>query len=254
MGIDFKNQMSERGWFVFPDFIGHNLIQRTLDDLEDAYAFCRKIQIRNGIANAEGTCHHLIGLGTSFMECLSEFEKIDSYLTEYFGGKYILNSLGGNILEKGKSYANDIHRDIRSFSGDQRLMLNALIMLDDFTNARGATWLMNGGHKHSEKPLEEDFKRDAFQITGSAGTLVVWNSNLWHRAGVNTTDHVRRSITPEFTKPFMKQGYDYCRALPNIESQSEYLKQVLGYNSRTPHTLHDWYRPRESRFYKGCQG
>lgn len=248
------DELMENGWCVIPQFIDHNLIERMIDDLESAYQFCRKIQIRNEVSKSEGTCHHLIGLGASFLDCLSRYEEINDKIESYFGGKYILNSFGGNILSKGMSYANNIHRDIRSFSGEIPLMMNTLIMLDDFTESNGATWLMNGGHTLKEKPTEEEFMKSAFQITGNAGDLVMFNSNLWHRAGENRTAYPRRSVTPLFSRPFYKQGYDYYRALPNIETESDYLKQVLGYYSRVPVTLSDWYSPPHLRMYRDGQG
>ena len=253
---DFKEQMIFRGWYSFPDFIGYNLVQRMLEDLGKAYEYCRKVQLRNDVANSEGTCHHLLGLGSSFIDCLAEYERLDEYFTEYFQGKYILNSFGGNILSKGMSYANDIHRDIRSFSSFIPLMMNTLIMLDDFTSENGATWLMDRGHELQNKPSDKEFDDHRFQITGKAGTVVVWNSNLWHKAGENTTNKPRRSVTPELTKPFMKQGFDYPRALGQEygNTYSPYLRQVLGYNSRTPATLQEWYQPESKRMYRSDQG
>jgi len=37
-------------------------------------------------------------------------------------------------------------------------------------------------------------------------------------------------------------------------SFSELSRQVLGYNSRVPVRLEEWYRPRESRLYQADQG
>ena len=253
MGIDdFNRQMTDRGWCIFPEFINHGLVQRMIGDLEDAYVHCRQIQVENGLDKTEGTCHHILGLGGSFMDCLAEYEKLDEYFTEYFGGKYILNSFGGNLLSKGMSYANDIHRDIRSFSASLPLMLNTLVMLDDFTKENGATWLMDGGHWYKGKPSDPEFNKYAFQITGKAGSVAVWNSNLWHRAGENKTDKPRRSVTPELSRPFFKQGYDYTQFAEYDDS--EWLKQILGCYSRTPATLSDWYKKPEERFYRGNQG
>ncbi len=249
---EFKKSMKSKGWCSFDNFIDESLLGKMLVDLHSIYDYCRAIQLENGVENSEGTCHHIVGRRKSFMECLSRYETIDSYLTEYFGGKYILNSYGGNLLKKDMSYANNIHRDIRSFSGDLPLMLNTLIMLDDFTEENGATWLMHRGHEWDRKPTDEEFDDYKFQITGKAGTLVVWNSNMWHRAGKNNTDKLRRSLTPEFTRPFMKQGYDYPRAIKKPESP--YLQQVLGFNSRIPATLEEWYKPKTERFYKDGQG
>lgn len=253
---EFQKQISERGYYIFPEFISHGLVLRMIADLEDAYTICRQIQVENGLDKTEGTCHHILGLGSSFMDCLVEYEKLDKYFTEYFCGKYILNSFGGNLLSKGMSYANDIHRDIRSFSASLPLMLNTLVMLDDFTEENGATWLMDGGHLYKGKPSEEEFNKYAFQITGKAGSVAVWNSNLWHRAGVNATDKPRRSLTPELTRPFMKQGFDYCSSIgeENIAVMPDYLRQVLGFYSRTSSTLQAWYQPENMRMYRSGQG
>lgn len=250
--MEFINQMNDKGWWIFPDFIDMSLIEKMREDLEISYSYCREIQTANGVNNSEGTCHHLIGQSDSFMDCLAEYGRIDSYLEEYFGGKYILNSFGGNILRKGMSYANNIHRDIRSFSGTIPLMLNTLVMLDDFTEENGATWLCEGGHRWKDKPSENEFNKHALQIIGKSGTLVIWNSNLWHRAGENKTDSPRRSVTPELTKPFIKHGFDYPQFCN--DNTPSYLKQVLGYNARTPRSLNEWYQPREKRFYQDGQG
>lgn len=268
MGVErFDNQMTDHGWYVFENFLSDKLVQRMIVDLESCYVRCRELQVRNGLDKTEGTCHHLIGQEQSFMDCLSEYEGLDEYFGSYFGGKYILNSFGGNILKRGGSYASEIHRDQRSFSGPEKdqngiinggvsLMLNTLVMLDDFTKTNGATWLMEGGHCHKYKPEKDIFKNGAFQITGKAGSIAVWNSNLWHKAGENKTDKPRRSVTPELSRPFFKQGYDYPRALGYHlgDSYGPYLRQVLGFNSRIPKNLEEWYRQPEERLYKGDQG
>lgn len=256
MFVEFQKQITERGWFIFHEVISSELIERMKFDLEKCYVRCRKIQIENGLKNTEYTVHHLIGQESAFMDCLVQYEKLNPYFEWYFEGKYILNSIGGNILSKDTSYANNIHRDIRSFSCSLPLMLNTLLFLDDFTPENGATWLMDGGHLYKGKPSDDEFNKYAFQITGKSGSVAVWNSNLWHRAGVNTTDKPRRSVTPELTKPFIKQGYDYPRVLGYEYGNacSPWLRQVLGYDSRIPANLSEWYRKPEDRFYKGDQG
>ena len=54
----------------------------------------------------------------------------------------------------------------------------------------------------------------------------------------------------------MKQQFDYCRQIgfDNVEKMSEGLQQVLGYKSRIPASLEEWYQPLEKRFYRNDQG
>jgi ectoine hydroxylase-related dioxygenase (phytanoyl-CoA dioxygenase family) len=100
------------------------------------------------------------------------------------------------------------------------------------------------------------FFRDAARAVAPAGSMVMFNSNLWHAAGVNRSDHSRRALTLAFTRPFVKQQLDYPRALgyDRGDSFSPALRQLLGYNARVPTSLDEWYQPLERRLYKRDQG
>lgn len=253
---DFKDCMDRAGFVIFENFIHPLLIQAMRDDLHRAYMFCQRIQNKNGVENSEGTAHHLVGLGDSFTDYLYQFEGLNEYISTYFSGRYILNSFGGNLLKARSSYANEIHRDQRSFSSFLPLMLNSIVTLDDFSVDNGATWLMVEGHKYPNKPTQEEFKAKAIQAIAPAGSVIVFNSNMWHCAGENKTSKPRRSVTPMFSKPFIKPGFDYCRSLGEdaMLGHTEWLKQILGYNSRIPAAHDEWYRKPEDRFYRGDQG
>jgi len=154
------------------------------------------------------------------------------------------------------SYVGRVHRDLRSFSGDLNLMVQLLIMLDDFTEDNGATYLLSGSHRAADKPSDELFFANAERAIGGAGSIVVFNSNLWHAAGANRTGTARRALTIGFTRPFLKQQLDYPRALGYEfgDTISDTLRQVLGYNARVPATLDEWYQPPEKRMYRPGQG
>jgi hypothetical protein len=258
LGLDrFKARMDAAGWVVFPQAISLALVERMRADLATCWQSCRAIQERNGVAtDADLTVHHLVGQADSFLELIEQMSIFSEYFEAYFDGKYILNSLGGAINTRGHtSYAQRIHRDIRSFSGDMPLLLNTLVMLDAFTPENGATYLCTGSHTRGDKPSEPDFFARAEQALGPPGSVLVFNSNLWHAGGENRTDHPRRSVTPMFCRPFMKQQFDYPRALGYDRTElSEAARQVLGYNARVPATLDEWYQPPERRMYRPGQG
>ena len=135
-------------------------------------------------------------------------------------------------------------------------MAQILVMLDDFTPDNGATYLLTGSHRRAERPPDDLFFRDAVRAVAAAGSILVFDSNLWHAAGVNRTDRPRRALTLGFTRPFMKQQLDYPRALgyDRSETLSPALRQLLGYNARVPASLDEWYQPPEKRLYKRDQG
>lgn len=254
---NFNTSMKKFGWVILPDILPGSMVSQLNIDLDKAYCTCRDLQIKNGIAfQMDGTVHHVLGLANSFMTLL-EFLSIDDYLKNFFQSNYILNSFGGFINTKDNSaYVGKVHRDIRTFSEQLPLMLNMLIMLDDFTLVNGATYLLSGSHLRDEKPLDEDFFKHADRAVGTAGSLLLFNSNLWHAAGMNHTENTRRALTLTFTKPFIKQQMDYPRALGYEQSKtlSDKLLQLIGYNARIPENLNEWYQPPEKRLYKPGQG
>ena len=153
-------------------------------------------------------------------------------------------------------YVASVHRDVRTYTGDTRLMMQLLVMLDDFTVENGATWMLSGSHHHEHRLDDDEFFCKAERICGRAGHLLVFDSRCWHAAGVNVTEQRRRALTLTFTRPFVKPqldycrllGYDYCAGLP------EPIRQLLGYYARVPATIDEWYQPAESRFYRSSQG
>jgi len=252
---EINTTLNAKGWIILDELLQTDLVDRLNADLDRAYSICREIQLKNGIdVNTDGTIHHAILFGGSNLELLDKHIP-NTCIESYFGGKFILNTYGGILNMKSKeSYVCKVHRDLRSFSGEIPLMLNMLVMLDDFTLENGATYLLTGSHRVPEKPSDEIFFNNADRAVGKAGSILLFNSNLWHAAGKNKMAVARRALTMAFTRPFMKQQLDYPKALDNVEVLSDNLKQILGFNSRIPASLDEWYQPPEKRMYKPDQG
>jgi hypothetical protein len=249
--------MRQDGWTMLPSVVPSELVGRLIAELEEVYLAQRALQVRNGTGDgADGTVHHLPCAGGAFLELL-EAGYGQPVVSRFFDGPYILNTYGGVLnLPNDPSYVSRVHRDQRTFSGEFRLMVQLLVMLDDFTEQNGATYLMSGSHRLADRPSGEQFFRNAVRATGSAGSIVVFDSNLWHAAGTNTTTSPRRALTLAFTRPYIKQQLDYPRALgyERAESFSPELRQLLGYNARVPASLDEWYQPPARRMYRRDQG
>lgn len=245
------------GWALVPGAVDGVLLERLRDQLQRAYDEQRRIQVANGVGDgADGTVHHLLLAGGAFLDLL-ECAPLGGVLEKFFGGPYIVNTYGGVLnLPDNVSYVGRIHRDLRSFSGTLPLMAQWLVMLDDFTEENGATYLLSGSHRLAEQPGEKEFFDRATRAVGPAGSIVVFNSNLWHAAGINRSKAPRRALTIVFTRPFLKQQLDYPRALgyDQADRLSPALRQLLGYNARVPASLDEWYQPTERRMYRRDQG
>jgi len=253
----FDQSMNDYGWIIYEDAIDESFIDEINNSLEGAYCVRREIQIKNGIgADMNGTLHHLVernGFSLKFLQ-QNYCEKEIKY---FLKGNYILNSLGAVInLKDERPYVQNIHRDIRSFTGEFKIMIQMMVILDDFTEENGATYFLSGSHKRDTKPDEQYFYDYAERATAKKGSLILFDSNLWHAAGKNYTDRQRRTLTMAFTRPFFKQQMDYPRLLGYDfkDNLSEDLIQVIGYNARLPENLNEYYQPVQKRMYQPNQG
>lgn len=254
--LTLKAHLDQQGWVVVESTVDQKLIERLRIELDSAYAVCREIQIKNGVGKeTPGTLHHLPVFQGSFIQLLQQLPS-EEIVHDYFEAPFILNSFGGVLNTKEtSSYVGKIHRDIRFFTGDVPLMLNMLIMLDDFTRENGATHVLSGSHRYPDRPADDVFFDKADRIRGKAGSCLLFNSNLWHAAGVNQTDQPRRALTLTWTRSCMKPQMDYVRLLGEacFATMNDTLRQRLGYYARTPSTLEEWYLPPEHRFYRPAQ-
>ena len=193
---------------------------------------------------------------TDFLQTLLDNGFIKSLQDNFFNSNCILNSLSAlNNLPNQPNFSAVVHRDLRFYSGEFPIMLNCLIMLDDFTIENGGTYLLPKSHLEERKPSDEEFFKNAIQAVGIKGDILIFNANVWHASAPNTTQSDRRAIPFTVSKSFMKQLLDYPRALGynKMDSYSTKLQQFLGYHSRVPASLEEWYQPEDKRFYKKNQ-
>ena len=253
------NELQSNGYVCLPSLITDPLLGQLREDLGRAIGRCRQVQLENGITQrTEQTAHHILTQNSSFVDLLDRFAEwgIVDALRHMLNGVAVLNSFGGlNNLSSTDAYVRNVHRDVRSWSDESMQMAQALVLLDDFTVDNGATLFLPGSHLAPEKPVPQVFETQARKALGSAGSIYLFDSRIWHAAGVNRTDQPRRCLTLTFTRSHFKPQFDYCRALGEdfCRSQTPTMQQLLGWYARTPSTLHEWYQPEEHRFYRKSQ-
>jgi len=249
--------LDQFGWLTYENALESDFVDEINDTLEAAYEKRRLIQEKNGISrNMEGTLHHLIESDNFSLKFLKRLY-FDEEIKRFLGGNYIVNAFGGVMNAKNnRPYVQNIHRDVRSFTGNEKFMVQMMVLLDDFTIENGATYMLSGSHKIDIKPEEKYFYEHADRAIAKKGSIVLFDSNIWHAAGKNNTDGNRRVLTISFTKPQFKQQFDYPRFLGYKfgESLSDELRQIIGYKSRIPATLEEYYQPLNKRMYQPDQG
>lgn len=255
---EYDRQMDEAGWVIFEKAVDDDLVAEMKADVLKWIDLCEAYQVARGLSESgDGTAHQTIG-GNDSLDRFYQAHQFHDYIARYFDDKpYILccSTPTAGYAHK-RNYLHSVHRDIGTYIPGFKARLNMIVMLDDFTVEKGATQILPGSHHQEQRPSDEAFEANCVPITGPAGSVVFFNSYLWHRGGQNTTDDSRVALTSGFTRPFIKPQMDYARMLGEEYGRrlSPLSRQVLGYNSRVPVSLEEWYRPDAERFYQKGQG
>jgi ectoine hydroxylase-related dioxygenase (phytanoyl-CoA dioxygenase family) len=90
---------------------------------------------------------------------------------------------------------------------------NSIWLLDDFTEENGATRVVPGSHRLTVSVRDAVPDRDAphpdqVTLTAPAGTVVVFNSHLWHGGTRNRSGRPRRALHSYFTRRANGQQLD----------------------------------------------
>jgi len=167
---------------------------------------------------------------------------------------FILPSFSGS--DNPRVFQNTYHQDFpRSLNG-YLASVNVMFAVDDFTRENGATWVVPRTHHTSSPPSADTIAASARPVECPAGSMIVFDSTLWHSAGPNTSGRDRLAINQQFTRSWIKQQIDYVRALGDhvVDGLSPRTQQLLGWYTRVVTSLDEYYQPPERRLYRKGQG
>jgi len=111
---------------------------------------------------------------------------------------------------------------------------NSIWLLDDFTEANGATRVVPGSHNWNKTPKQamadpKGSHPDEKLLQAPAGTVVIFNSHTWHGGTLNRTDKPRRAMHSYFTRRHNAQQTDQRANLSpeTVARLSEEAKLIL---------------------------
>ena len=253
-------ELKNKGYTILRNQISPDWLDKLSKAIDKSFIDHRKIQIENNNdIKTDGVALHVMlndSIFIDFLKYLQNIKFIQSLEDNFFESKCILNSFSAlDNLPNQPNFSSIVHRDLRFYSGDFPIMINCLVMVDDFTIENGGTYLLPYSHLTKSKPTDEEFFNNADQATGKRGDILIFNANVWHSSAPNKTQDHRRAIPITISKSFMKQLLDYPRAI-GYDKINEFdceFQQLLGYHSRVPSSLNEWYQPEDKRFYKKNQ-
>lgn len=144
------------------------------------------------------------------------------------------------------------HRDLnyQHWTSSRPLALNHLVCVDRFFTEGGATWVLPGSHLHEAFPSNAYAARHEVPVEAEPGAVVMMDAMLFHRSGVNSTEHhTRRAVNHVVGAPFLAQQIDMPRMLQQQgrdHSADPFLSRFLGYRWNPAPDVRDW-RDRHAR-------
>jgi ectoine hydroxylase-related dioxygenase (phytanoyl-CoA dioxygenase family) len=189
---------------------------------------------------------------------LLELPEVLAVLDATLGRGAILQRQTGLILpslppaETPSIPQNSLHMDFKHVLGGTLMAVNTLFAMDEFTGDNGGTVVVPRSHQADPAPTREELSRAAISVECPAGSMLVFDSTLWHASGRNVSGRDRLAVNQQFAPPYIKPQFDYVRALGDekVLAQAPRTQQLLGWYARVVTSLEEYYRPPAERLYR----
>jgi ectoine hydroxylase-related dioxygenase (phytanoyl-CoA dioxygenase family) len=241
-------ELAVNGWSVLPSGLEASAISALASSLEDIYAEQAKEMGGEGVLRQlkeTDTARAALAYDPAFLKAATA-APLMSLCRRVLGSEFILLMQNGNMNRADREfYQTKWHRDLnyQHWLCTRTLAINALLCLDDFTETNGATFVLSGTHNVVQFPTPAFVKKFERQITAPAGSYLILNAMLFHRAGVNRSTSVRRAVNHVIGLPFLAQQID----LPSVLArrgvpppQEPALAKYLGYRWSPAEDVTDW--------------
>jgi len=222
LGSADRRQLDELGYLVLPDFVPATMLEAMRDRVEalwseegeDAGSEFRLEPGTRRLANLvdKGDVFARMIVMPGILECIEAV----------IGADYKLSSLNARSTNPHNPEAQPWHVDAGAIADERGYWVcNTIWMLDDFTPDNGATRMIPRSHTwgRSPPPGNRESLADEQLVTGSAGTVVVMNTHMWHAGTSNQPQRCRRALHGFYTRGDKPQQ-QYQKALLRAETMA----------------------------------
>ena len=149
----------------------------------------------------------------AFMSLIDHPDVLE-FIESVLGTQLILGSCNARIVRPGdplQGFHSDIPSQLRRSGAP--VMVNAVWMLDAFTEENGATRFVPGSHlaPYATPPPDVSIPYEV-QAVGPIGSVLIFSGQCWHGGGANKSDAVRRAVFAHYRiSPWMRFAIDPSR-------------------------------------------
>jgi ectoine hydroxylase-related dioxygenase (phytanoyl-CoA dioxygenase family) len=187
-----------------------------------------------------------------FLEFPEQLAVIDAYLSP----SAILRFQQASIIAAGRdpSRPGPWHMNFRRVLNGYRAALEVGFAIDGVDP--GSYYFALGSHQRAERPDSTSLSAMARTFPIPPGSMFVFDGTLWHHEGDGAPPADRLLILHEFVPHFVKPHLDFVRVLgaATVEALAPRTRRLLGWESRVPASLEEFYRDPAERLYLPDQG
>lgn len=244
-------EVALQGYSIIPNLIDKTELDKWREKIDEVYEIQETGFGKDNLIDIDelDMCRAPLLYDFDFVD-LATKPKIMEIAGRILGDWFILNLQDAIINRPDKEHhQTSWHRDLpyQNWVISKPLAINALFAIDDFNEETGGTFVLPYSHRSEVYPSSEFVDKSGITVTMPAGSAVMFDAMLFHRAGENSSNMVRRGVNHLYTVPILKQQYDFPRALGNKIELNPFLKKFLGYTSQVPVSVDNWRQNRVDR-------
>jgi ectoine hydroxylase-related dioxygenase (phytanoyl-CoA dioxygenase family) len=229
------------GYTIIENAISAEEIKELKSELDRIYAIQEagfgKANLKS--INEEFLARALLVYSETYLN-LARKPELMAYVEAILGNYFILHLQNGIInMPSEEHHQSSWHRDLpyQNWVSSEPLACNVFFCLDAFSEETGGTLLLPFSHKIPMMPSEKYLEKHALQVAAPAGSVLLFDSMVFHKAGFNRSNQIRRGVNHLYAKAIIRQQIDLPAALGGRYSDDPFLRVLLGYDNKSPENV-----------------
>lgn len=237
-----RQKLLDQGYFVLEKVFEPAVVREATERLKHIYD--RQADEIGGAhnlkaINEENTVRMPFLYDEFFLQFFSHSRLLEVLKAVYCDTFILLIQTGLMNVPQKKHVAAAWHKDLpyQHYASRQPICINALVALSDFTEHNGSTCFIKGSHEYVEVPDDQTLDQQQVQVTAPAGSVIFFNSLLFHRMGQNNSGGIRYAMNHMFGTPIFKQHANFHKMSNGKYKDDPLLSKLLDYPYAVPDSV-----------------
>jgi ectoine hydroxylase-related dioxygenase (phytanoyl-CoA dioxygenase family) len=174
---------------------------------------------------------------------LARNDKFVSVVKYLLGDNIVLLMQNGVINRPDRlQFQTNWHRDLnyQHWVCSKPIAISALVCLEDFNDQTGGTVFLPGSHKFERFPSPAFAQQGGETPNARRGSAILFDAMVFHRAGVNRSNRIRRGVNHVIGVPILAQQVDIPSMLGRQRPDDPWLAGYLGYRWNPVRDVREW--------------